>query len=249
MNMLKNLTEEEFVRRTRGGFRTPVYREFLADRETPVAVLSRAADDDGVFLLESVAGGESVGRYSYLGVDPVAVVAAQPGEMPLAAVKAALSSRPFAPAPELPPLQGGAIGYLAYDAVKAFSPRVKLAPEPGTPSSAFLLTDTMVVFDHVRQTAIVIRVTSVEADETPAAAYRRAQDEIAAVYARLLSAESIAKLASGAGGLSPARQQGLSPFRPEMRSAPARSSRSCRPRSSQPRRTFRRSRSTGPCAW
>ena len=216
--MLKQLTEEEFVRRTRGGFRTPVYREFLADRETPVAVLSRAADDDGVFLLESVAGGENPGRYSYLGVDPVAVVEAQPGEPPLAAVKAALSSRPFAPAPELPPLQGGAIGYLAYDAVKAFAPRVKLTPEPGTPSSAFLLTDTMVVLDHVRQTAIVVRVTGVEADETPAAAYRRAQDEIAAVYDRLLSAESIAKLTAGGRGLSPARR-GLSPFKPEMAEA------------------------------
>ena len=212
--MLKTLTEDEFVRRTAGGFRTPVYREFLADRETPVAVLTRASGDAGVFLLESVAGGESPGRYSYLGVDPREVVTAQPGEPPLEAVKAALSSCPFAPAPELPPLQGGAVGYLAYDAVKAFSPRVKLTPEPGTPSSAFLLVDTLVVLDHVRQTAIVVRVTGVEAGETPTAAYRRAQDEIAAVYDRLLSAESIAACAAAAGGGCR-----LTPFAPEMTEA------------------------------
>ena len=218
MNMLKNLTEEEFVRRTHGGFRTPVYREFLADRETPVAVLSRAADDDGVFLLESVAGGESLGRYSYLGIDPVAVITAQSGEPPLAAVKDALSSRPFAPAPELPPLQGGAIGFLAYDAVRAFTPRVKLDPESGTPSSAFLLTDTMVIFDHVRQTAIVVRVTGVEAGEAPTAAYRRAQDEITAVYARLLSAESIAKCAVDQADAT-VHQHRLSSFAPEMTEA------------------------------
>ena len=220
--MLKILTETEFVRRTAGGFRTPVYREFLADRETPVAVLTRAADDDGVFLLESVAGGESVGRYSYLGVDPVAVVGAQPGEPPLAAVKAALSARPFASAPELPPLQGGAIGYLAYDAVKSFSPRVKLAPKPGTPSSAFLLVDTLVVFDHVRQTAIVIRVAGVEAGETPETAYRRARDEIDAVADRLLSAQSIAKCVAagedgGCGEAAAGRR--LSAFTPEMTEA------------------------------
>ena len=218
MNMLKNLTEEEFVRRTHGGFRTPVYREFIADRETPVAVLSRAADDDGVFLLESVAGGESLGRYSYLGIDPVAVITAQSGEPPLAAVKDALSSRPFAPAPELPPLQGGVIGFLAYDAVRAFTPRVKLDPEAGTPSSAFLLTDTMVIFDHVRQTAIVVRVTGIEAGETPTTAYRRAQDEITAVYARLLSAESIAKCAVAHADAT-VHQHRLSSFAPEMTEA------------------------------
>lgn len=215
--MLKSLAENEFVRRTNGGFHTPVYREFLADRETPVAILTRAAADESVFLLESVAGGENPGRYSYLGVDPYAVVTAAPGEAPLAQVKAALAARPFAPAPELPSLQGGAIGYLAYDAVRAFVPRVKLTPEPGTPSSAFLLTDTLLVMDHVRQTVLVIRVTGVEAGETAADAYRRAQGEIDAVAARLLSAASIARFAD-APSAAPAPRT-LTPFRPEMTEA------------------------------
>ena len=215
--MLKSLAESEFVRRTNGGFHTPVYREFLADRETPVAILTRAAADESVFLLESVAGGENPGRYSYLGVDPYAVVTAAPGEAPLAQVKAALAARPFAPAPELPSLQGGAIGYLAYDAVRAFVPRVKLTPETGTPSSAFLLTDTLLVMDHVRQTVLVIRVTGVEAGETAADAYRRAQGEIDAVAARLLSAASIARFAD-APSAAPAPRT-LTPFRPEMTEA------------------------------
>lgn len=215
--MLKCLTEIEFVRRTNGGFRTPVYREFLADRETPVAILTRAAADDGVFLLESVAGGERLGRYSYLGVDPYAVVTAAPGEPPLAQVKAALNARPFAPAPELPPLQGGAIGYLAYDAVRAFVPRVTLTPERGTPSSAFLLTDTLLVMDHVRQTVLVIRVAGVAAGETASAAYRRAQDEIDAVARRLLSAASIARFADAPSAASASHT--LTPFRPEMTEA------------------------------
>ena len=208
--MLKALGMEDFIRRTEDGRRTPVYREFLADRETPVAVLSRVVEDENVFLLESVSGGENPGRYSYLGIEPTAVVVAAPGEQPLAKVKAALSAQPFAAAPELPSLQGGAIGYLAYDAVKAFVPRVGLKSEEGTPSSAFLLTDTILVMDHVRQTVLVIRVTGVEAGETAEGAYRRAFAEIDAVYDRVLSAASIAKVR---GSAAPAR---LSPFVPEM---------------------------------
>ena len=212
--MLKILSEEEFVRRTRDGARTPVYREYLADRETPVAILTRAVGDESVFLLESVSGGESVGRYSYLGIDPTAVVETRPGEHPLAGVRAALGARPFAPAPELPSLQGGAIGYLAYDAVKAFVPRVGLTPEAGTPSSAFLLTDTIIVFDHVRQTVLVVRVTEVRPGEAASEAYRRALREIDAVGERLLSAASIARV--GAAASAAAAKPYLGEFRSEM---------------------------------
>ena len=213
--MLKILSEEEFARRTRDGARTPVYREYLADRETPVAILTRAAGDESIFLLESVSGGENVGRYSYLGIDPTSIIEAQPGEHPLAGVRASLGSRPFAPAPELPSLQGGAIGYLAYDAVKAFVPRVGLTPETGTPSSAFLLTDTILVFDHVRQTVLVVRVTEVRPGETAGAAYQRALREIDAVSERLLSAASIARVGATAGVAAGAKPH-LGEFRSEM---------------------------------
>ena len=213
--MLKELSFGDFVRRTANGRRTPVYREFPADRETPVALLTRVVEDDDVFLLESVTGGENPGRYSYLGIDPVEVVAAGPGEHPLASVRSRLSSSAFAPAPELPPLQGGAIGYLAYDAVKAFVPRIGLTCEEGTPSSAFLVTDTILVMDHVRQTVIVIRVSGVGPGEDAEAAFRRARMEIDAAYSRVLSAESIARLRPGMRADDGVRT--VSEFRPEMR--------------------------------
>ena len=191
--MLKHLTEEEFTRRTASGARTPVYREYLADRETPVSVLTRVAEDDAVFLLESVSGGETRGRYSFLGIDPYETFIADGDGNPLAPLRAKVWARPFTPAPELPSLQGGAIGYLAYDAVKTFVPRVGLAREAGTPVAAFLLTDTILVFDNVRQTILVVRVTGVEAGETAPAAYARAMDAIDGVYQRLLTADSIAR--------------------------------------------------------
>ena len=214
--MLKHLTEETFARRVAAGARTPVYREYLADRETPVSVLTRAAEDDAVFLLESVTGGETRGRYSFLGLDPYETFIADGDENPLAALRAKVRGRPFAPAPELPSLQGGAIGALAYDAVKAFVPRVGLVREAGTPLAAFLLTDTLLVFDNVRQTVLVVYVTGVEAGEDAPAAYARAMDAIDGVYRRLLTADSIAQYMARRGARTPRH---VGPFASEMTKA------------------------------
>lgn len=213
--MLKCLSEEEFVKRTEGGARTPVYREYLADRETPVSVLTRVADDEAVFLLESVAGGESVGRYSYLGIDPYATYEETNGWNPLPELRKYVSDRPFNPAPELPSLQGGAIGYFAYDVVKTFVPRVGLRREEGTPTASFLVTDTLVIFDGVRQTVVISKVAGVENGDAHAS-YEKAMNAIEAIFRRLLSAESIAKYVSTR--VKPANPT-VSEFKPEMSAA------------------------------
>ncbi|MBR6022681.1 MAG: anthranilate synthase component I family protein [Kiritimatiellae bacterium] len=198
------MSKEEYAALAAGGRRVPVFREFLADRETPVAVLTRASEDENAFLLESVWGGERRGRYSFLGVDPVALVEqrggqvtrrrlpdgaeeALPGDI-LSALRGVLDEKPFARVEGLPPLQGGAIGFLSYDAVAGFEPRTGAKNEPGTPEAAFMLTDTIVVFDGARQTATVVAV----ADDANGG-WEAAQARIDAVYARLLSAESIAR--------------------------------------------------------
>ena len=210
--MLKMLTEEEFVKRTAGGARTPIFREFLADRETPVSVLTRVADDEAVFLLESVTGGEAVGRYSYLGIDPSATYEENAGWNPLPELRKYVADRPFKPAPELPSLQGGAIGYFAYDVVRTFVPRVGLKREEGTPTASFLVTDTLIIFDAVRQTVIVSKVTGVENGDAHAT-YVKTMNAIDAIFRRLLSAESIAKYVSTR--VKPANPT-VSEFKPEM---------------------------------
>ena len=204
--MLKELTEEEFGRRAARAERVAVFKEYLADRETPVAALSRLGPDEEAFLLESVSGGEVRGHYSYLGLDPCAKVE---GDGALDELRRLFAGSRYESAPELPELQGGAVGYVAYDAVKLFEPRVGLAPEPGTPSMAFLVCDTMLVFDNVRDTVTVVVV----ADATRPGAYADARRRIAAVYDRLLSAESIARLAGRAA--APARAR-AGEFRSEM---------------------------------
>ena len=211
--MLKMLSEEEFEKRVNGGSRTPVFKEFLADRETPVSVLTRVADDDNVFLLESVTGGENRGRYSFLGIDPYATYEENEGWNPMPDLRKFVNGRRFTPAPELPSLQGGAIGYFAYDVVKTFIPRVGLKREPGTPTASFLVTDTLVIFDGVRQTVIVSKVTGVEPGENAHAAYEKAMNAIEAIFRRLLSAESIAKYV--ANRVKP-KNPTISPFKPEM---------------------------------
>ena len=72
--MLRKLDEREYARRARNCGRVAVFREFIADRETPVAALSRLADGEEAFLLESVAGGDTRGRYTYIGIEPTAVL-------------------------------------------------------------------------------------------------------------------------------------------------------------------------------
>lgn len=207
--MLKELTFETFKARAATGARVAVYREFLADRETPVSVLTRTADDPAVFLLESVVGGERRGRYSFLGVDPSATLVQIDGAVTLtdadghvetrpeadaaAALRTILRERPYAATPELPPLQGGAVGYFAYDMVQTFEPRVGLTYEVGTPQAAFLLVDDLVVFDNVRQTELVVTLVDPAKYASVTDAYAAGRTRIAAIYDRLLSAASIAR--------------------------------------------------------
>ncbi len=197
---MKELTREMFEARAGGGGIVPVYREYLADMETPVSVLSRAGDED-VFLLESVASSETGGRYSFLGVNPYATVYEKDGTvfmqtpadgvsfLPdpdiLAALRRLFAERNFRIDPDLPPLQGGAIGYLSYDAVRVFEPRVKLEPEAGTPTAAFMLTDSILVFDNVRRTVTVV----VNVDAASPAAYDIARERIDALYAKFFRRE------------------------------------------------------------
>ena len=190
--MLKALSEEEFNRRAASSDRVAVFREFLADRETPVAALSRVEEDEEAFLLESATGGETRGRYSFLGIAPSGRAE---GADALHELKAAFSGIRYVPAPELPPFQGGAVGFVAYDAVRLFEPKVRLEREQGTPQMAFLLFDSFLVFDNVQGTVTI----AVVADPKRPNAYKDATERIQELYDKMLSAESIARTMARAG--------------------------------------------------
>jgi anthranilate synthase component 1 len=154
----------------------PVYREFAADLETPVSVYIKLMDEPGAsFLLESVEGGEQVGRYSFVGVDPRAQMAldgrtvttttehdatSRPlaaGEDFLDVLRAEMGRHTPADLPGLPRFNGGAVGYFGYDVVRFFERLPETAERVlDIPDAIFLLADTLVVFDHARHRLILL---------------------------------------------------------------------------------------------
>ena len=212
------------ARRLAGSFDVvPVYAEFIGDLETPISAVLKFSDEENVFLLESAEGGERFGRYSFLGFDPkrtlsyrdgvYTVVDADgarevPAKDPFRGLAEIVGKRSVAPLPNLPAFVGGAVGYFSYDAVR-YLERLPDAPpdELGVPEAYFAITDTLVVFDHLRHKVLVIalvdagKLRDVEG-EGFAAAYRRASDDVRRVSERLAAPLQNRTLSDG-GAASP----------------------------------------------
>lgn len=182
----------------------PVYREFAADLETPVSVYVKLMEQIGPsFLLESVEGGEQIGRYSFVGLNPRGEIALHgrqlterrngqtrtrplaEGEDILHVLKGELAHCKPAHVAGLPRFIGGAVGYLGYDTVRFFERLPETAvPVLEIPDALFLLTDTLVVFDHARHRLMIMSNARVGDDIE--AAYMDAVQEIEQITERLL---------------------------------------------------------------
>jgi anthranilate synthase component 1 len=161
-----------------------------ADLETPIGAFLRLDDGGPAYLLESVEGGERLGRYSFLGVGPRRLLEVRDGRAriqtrpvtvptyapdlpietvaaadPLAAIRAFAPRRRVQPTEGMPRFTGGAVGALAYDAVSIFEPRVPLPDRDpvGVPTAAFIETDLVLVFDHLTHTLSAIASLHTEA--------------------------------------------------------------------------------------
>ncbi len=163
----------------------PVYRSINADLETPVSAYMKVARAPYSFLLESVAGGERLGRYSFIGTEPYRVVKTGRGEErgeidPLLPVQEEMEQYRLIPIEGLPRFHGGGVGYLAYDSIRYFEPRVPPMPaDPqGLPESVFMFADTLLVFDHLRHDIKVVSHVRLDGDvaQAYAAATRRIDD-------------------------------------------------------------------------
>jgi anthranilate synthase component 1 len=195
-------TQAEFVERSQRGNLVPVYREILADLETPVSAFLKVGGQPHSFLLESVAGGEQISRYSFIGGDTFMVLKTkgreleitregrterrelEDGEDPLHVLKGILAGFQFVKDPELPPFCGGAVGYIGYDAVRFFERLPDLKPDDrGLPDCYFALTDTLLIFDHVKHRIKVLCLARVGEDAE--AAYTDAVEKIDRLAAQL----------------------------------------------------------------
>ena len=168
----------------------PIYRAVQADLETPVSAYLKVARPPYSFLLESVEGGERIARYSFIGTEPYKVVKTGPGQPegrvdPLIPVEEEMSRYKLIQVPELPRFHGGGVGYLAYDSVSYFEPRVPVMPKDpqGLPESVFMFADTMLVFDHLQHDIKV--VSHVRLDGDVESAYGEATAKIDRLVERL----------------------------------------------------------------
>lgn len=197
---------EQFAELAAQGNLVPVYAEVLADLETPVSAFLKLQAHFGActpaFLLESVEGGESVARFSFLGVGGRALLTAnrrelrleengeekqwtlEAGRDPLHAVEELMARFRFVHNPGLPRFCGGAVGFLGWDLVRFFE-RLPDAPpdDRGIPDVQLLLTDSLLIFDSVRHSVKVLNNAYIQGD--PRAAYDEAVEKIRDVLTAL----------------------------------------------------------------
>jgi anthranilate synthase component 1 len=163
----------------------PLRETFIDDTQTPVSAFLKLRENGPAFLLESAEQGR-VGRYSFIGIHPRKVLRwslGDPGD-PYELAAAELAASRTAPLEGLPPFAGGAVGLFAYDLVRTVEPLGEPNPDPiGLPDLALMLTDTMVIFDHLKHTVTVL--ANVYAGDQLEASYARAATTIAEIRARL----------------------------------------------------------------
>jgi anthranilate synthase component I len=159
--------------------------ELAADTETPISLYYKLSQDrPNAFLLESVEGGETIGRYSFIGFDIETLIDCEAGKDPLAAVQTALAAYDVIARPDIPRFQGGAVGYLGYDCVRHFEP----VPLPensvlGIDDARFMLVEDLAIFDHLKQRVILLTHMPLAGDRRWA--YRACAKRLSALVGRL----------------------------------------------------------------
>ncbi len=193
-------SRKEFLALAREHTLVPVCRILAADLETPVSAFLRAAwSEPECFLLESVEGGEQVGRYTFIGVNPFKRIVAHGRQISViergrtkrfegdafAVLRDALSGHKPARLAGLPPFTAGAVGYFSYDAVRLIERLPATAKdELNIPDACLLFFDQVLAFDHVRKEIWLIATADVSR-EKPTAAYEKAIKKLDKLEKRL----------------------------------------------------------------
>ena len=207
--------------RKQGATHVPVVRTVAADLLTPVsAFLKIAAKEPESFLLESVEGGEHVGRYSYLGVRPLKVVIPvvdgvevrrgrkreiRHGDALQLVAQLIAEHKPLRGVAELPPFTAGAVGFIAYDFVR----RLERIPSTAkndlhAPDLCLMFFDRVLAFDHVKQQIQIIASADVSDTKKAAGEVKRAERDLDAIERKLEAAISPAGGRRSSGTLKPA---------------------------------------------
>lgn len=193
-------SKKEFIDFASKGNVIPVYKEILADFDTPLSAFLKIAEGDFSYLLESVEGGERIARYSILGSSPSVVITStgkkieietQKGKNiftcdsdPLDEIKKFMGQFKFVPVEGLPRFCGGLVGYMGYDMVRFFEKIPDRNPETlKMPDMQMVLTDTILIFDHVKHKIKVVSNAVVE--NSPEKAYDEAVRKVDGLVEKL----------------------------------------------------------------
>ncbi|MBI2095193.1 MAG: anthranilate synthase component I [Candidatus Omnitrophica bacterium] len=211
--------KKKFLRLAKKGNLIPVYREILADLETPVSAFMKIGDNPYSYLLESVEGGSAIARFSFLGGAPsrvfkskgrtVSLWSAREGQRsyrtgrdPFFELEKLLGEFRQVPMPGLGPFSGGAVGYLGYDTVRF----IEKIPDKNKdtlklPDALFIFTDTLLVFDHLLKKIRVVSNVFLNDFKDASQAYGHATAKIETEIRRLESfgARRSSPAGSGAG--------------------------------------------------
>lgn len=190
---------KEFIRKSKRGNLIPVYKEILADFETPVSAFTKIDTGDYAYLLESAERGEKLGRYSFLGSNPSLIFKSKGRRVeiisegkkkiqevfdPLITLKKLMADYKFVKVKGLPRFVGGMVGYLAYDMVRFFEEIPDENPDDlNLPDAIFLLADTLLIFDHLEHKIKVISNAYVK--KSPKKAYQEAVRKIEDLISQL----------------------------------------------------------------
>jgi anthranilate synthase component 1 len=186
-------TLDEFRKLARPGALAPVYREILADLETPVSSYIRIArGQQYAFLLESVEKADTIGRYSFLGANPstifkskgTSITLTRDGRVeqyeskdPLGELRSLMAAYKPVTVAGLPEFHGGAVGYISYDQVRFFERLPDKNPDLfNLPDLYFMITDTILIFDHVSNKMKI--VSNAHVRDSADAAYNEALRKI-----------------------------------------------------------------------
>ncbi|MEN9244503.1 MAG: hypothetical protein Q6K81_06365, partial [Gloeomargarita sp. DG02_5_bins_242] len=191
---------DTFQRLSEQGNFIPVYQQWPADLDTPVSAWYRVCRGQPYnFLLESVEGGERMGRYSVLGCDPLWVLTAWGEEClqvfrdgrrqtwsghPFAVIQACLAPYQPVTVPELPPGLGGLFGFWGYELIRWIEPTVPVVTGGDLPDGCWLQMDHLLVFDQVRRQIWAVAYGDVRNGDVRTA-YQQAQDKVQQLLAKL----------------------------------------------------------------
>ncbi len=185
----------EFKQMTKTGNLIPVYQEFLGDTETPVSAYLKIRDKSFSYLLESAARGERWGRYSFIGYKPYMTVIARERELeirgenrkeilkdvrnPLHALKDLSRKFKQVVVNDLPPFQGGLVGYFNYDLVRKWECLPGISPEDTEmPEALFTISRRLIIFDHLTHQIKVVAFTHLRGNEDLKEIYDLTRQEI-----------------------------------------------------------------------